>query len=86
MQRVLKYLSTSALGHERTFHTLIRHVPLFGRNQTPRRDRLNVRLVPITDVRGLGTAFKLALRSVTPDEGPEWGLRAVATFLFLTGG
>ena len=23
---------------------------------------------------------------VTPDEGPEWGLRAVATFLFPTGG
>ena len=24
--------------------------------------------------------------AVTPDEGPEWGLRAVATFLFPTGG
>ena len=22
----------------------------------------------------------------TPDEGPDWGLRAVATFLFPTGG
>jgi hypothetical protein len=28
-------LETSALGHKRTFHTLIRHVPLLGRNQTP---------------------------------------------------
>jgi hypothetical protein len=24
--------------------------------------------------------------AVTPDEGPEWGLRAVATFLLPTGG
>ena len=39
-----------ALGHKRTFHTLIRHVRFFGRHQTSRRDRLNVCLVPKADI------------------------------------
>jgi len=29
------------------------HVLLFGRNQTSRRDRLNVRLVPVADIKRL---------------------------------
>ena len=32
----------SALGHKQTFHTLTRHDRFSGRNQTSRRDRLNV--------------------------------------------
>ena len=44
-------MQMSALDHQRTFHTLIQPCPLFGRNQTSRRDWLNVRLVPGPDIR-----------------------------------